>query len=103
LLGLQNIASCTADLHLETTKWSISIEDEMSSLEGIEMQDHDFSRRTPLSRFHLELLVHGNVSTDEEAKEYADIILNEFNPSPPLASTIPQMCVAKLQDGKDCG
>ena len=86
------------DLCLETTKWSI--EDKMGALEGIEMQDIiDFSRRV-LSRFHLELLVHGNVSTDE-AKEMADNILDEFNPSPPLPSTIPQMRVVQLQDGKE--
>lgn len=87
-----------ADLCLETTKWSI--EDKMSALESIAMDDVvDFAHRA-LSRFHLELLVHGNLSKDE-AKEMADIILDEFKPLPPLPSTITEMLVAKLEDGKD--
>jgi len=86
------------DLCLESTKWSI--EDKMNALNSIEMRDiNDFSRRL-LSRFHVELLIHGNVSTDE-AKDMADIVLNQFNASPPLLSTIPQMRVAQLQDGID--
>jgi insulysin len=86
------------DLCLESTKWSI--DDKMSALKSIEMRDViDFASRL-LSRFHVELLVHGNVSADE-AKDIADIVLNQFKPSPPFASTIPQKRVAQLQDGKD--
>lgn len=86
------------DICLEMTKWSI--EDKINALEGIEMKDvADFSRRL-LSRFHLELLVHGNVSK-EEAKEFSDTILDGFKPLPPLQSTMPQMRVVKLDDGKD--
>lgn len=53
-----------------------------------------------LSRFHLELLVHGNVGPDE-AKDLANIILDEFKPSAPLPSTIPELRVAQLVDGKE--
>lgn len=87
-----------ADLCLENTKWSI--EEKMMALQAITIQDViDFSRRL-LKRFHLEVLVHGNVSSDE-AKQIADIILNEFEPEQPFSSTLPEMRVVQLDNGKD--
>jgi insulysin len=86
------------DLCLEATKWSI--EDKAAALESINMEDvTDFSRRV-LSRFFLELLVHGNVSI-EEAKTFSSIILDKFQPMVPLSSTIPQMRVVRLQNRQD--
>jgi insulysin len=86
------------DLCLEATKWSIH--DKVAALEGINMQDvRDFSHRV-LSRFYLELLVHGNVSV-EEAKQFSSIILDEFKPMVPVASTIPQIRVVRLENRQD--
>jgi len=86
------------DLCLESSKWSI--EDKMTELESITMSDVIDFARLVMTRFHLETLVHGNVSNDE-AKYISDIILDEFKPLPPLPTTIPQMHVTQLTDGED--
>jgi insulysin len=42
-----------------------------------------------LSSFQLEMLVHGNVAA-EEAKEWSNILLDTFQPSPPLRTVLPR-------------
>ncbi len=86
------------DLCIETTKWSI--EDKMVVLDEIEMSDIKSFSRKLLLRFHLEILVHGNVSCDE-AKDFASVILDGLNPSSPPQSIIPALRVVALEDGKE--
>ena len=87
-----------ADLCLETCKWSI--EDKMIVLDSIELCDVvNFSRQL-LSRFQLEILVHGNVSL-EGAKEISSIILDGLSPSTPPPSIIPALRVVQLKDGTE--
>jgi len=87
-----------ADLCLDSCKWSI--EDRMSSLESITMNDViAFSTRL-LSSFHVEALVHGNMSATE-ASEVVDIILEELKPQEPLASNLPVIRVVKLENQVD--
>jgi len=84
------------DICLEANKWSI--EERMSALESLTLQDIiSFSHRL-LSRFHIELLVHGNVSK-EDAKTMSNIILDGLKPQPPFASCRPQSRVVQLKDG----
>jgi len=86
------------DICLEANKWSI--EERLDALEGLALQDViSFSHRL-LSRFDVELLVHGNVSTDD-AKEISNIILDGLKPRPSFESTRPQSRVVKLKDGCD--
>ena len=87
-----------ADLCLESCKWSI--EDKMSALDSITIESFmDFSKNL-LSRFHLEVLVHGNVSKDE-AISYSEMIMEEMNPAAPFASTIPEIRVLQLEQGRE--
>ncbi len=87
-----------ADLLLESSKWSI--EDKVAVLESIQMSDIVSFSRQLLRRFHLEILVHGNVSA-VEAKEISSILLNGLNPSLPPQSIIPELRVVQLQQGKE--
>lgn len=86
------------DLCLEPTKWSI--EDKIMVLEDIEMSDIRCFSKKLLSRFHLELLVHGNVSCDE-AKAIASIMVEGLNPSSPPQSILPALRVVALEGGKE--
>jgi len=82
------------DICLEANKWSI--DERLDALEGLALQDLvAFSYRL-LSRFDVELLVHGNVST-EDAKEISSIILDGLKPRPAFESTRPQTRVVKLK------
>jgi len=87
-----------AGLCLELSKWSI--EEKMQALDTLTLQDFiAFSRRL-LSRFHLEVLVHGNV-TLEDAKSISNVILDGLKPLPPFSSSLPQSRVIQLKDGCD--
>merc|ERR1711957_710603 len=84
------------DLLLEANKWKI--EERMSALDALTLRDIiAFSHRL-LSRFYLELLVHGNVSK-EDAKAVANIILDGLKPKPSFTSSRPQSRVVQLKDG----
>jgi insulysin len=86
-----------ADLCLETSKWSI--EDKVMVLESVEYNDLIQFSRTLLSRFYLEILVHGNV-TVAGAKEISSLMLDGLNPSSPTPqSIIPALRVVSLNDG----
>ena len=72
----------------------------MSALDSITIESFmDFSKNL-LSRFHLEVLVHGNVSKDE-AISYSEMIMEEMNPAVPFASTIPEIRVLQLEQGRE--
>ena len=87
-----------SDLCVLNEKWTV--EERMAVIENVTREDLiEFSRRL-LSRFHLEVLVHGNASPDE-AKQMSDTLLNGLHPLTPFASNLPQLRVVQLNAGTD--
>ena len=80
-----------ADLCLEDTKWGIAMR--MEALEEITLTDLAHFSRELMSRFHLELLVHGNL-TAKEAADLSDIVINGLSAQPPFI--LPALRVARL-------
>jgi insulysin len=85
-----------SDLCCIDRKWTI--EEKLRALESCTKQGLvEFSKRL-LSRFHLEVLVHGNASP-EEAKQMANLVLDGLNPAPLFSE--PQTRVVQLSEGTD--
>jgi insulysin len=85
------------DLCLDQPKWSI--EDKLAALESTSFQDVANLTKRVLSRFQLEMLVHGN-ATPDEAKNLASILLNAIKPKEPFVAHLPDHRVVKLDPGK---
>ena len=87
-----------SDLCVLNEKWTV--EERMEVIKNVTREDLvQFAKRL-LSRFHMEVLIHGN-ARPEEAKEMTNTLLNGLNPAKPFPSTLPQLRVVKLQPGTD--
>lgn len=87
-----------ADLCLLNEKWTV--EERMAVIEKLTRDDLiQFAKRL-LNCFHLEVLIHGNVSPDE-AKDMTKELLDGLNPARPFPSTLPQLRVVQLNPGTD--
>jgi len=87
-----------ADLCFEPSKWSIN--DKVKALASLTLEDFVSFSKMLLSRFHLEVLVHGNASP-EEAKVVTTTMLDRLQPTPPFQSNLPQLRVVQLQNGSE--
>ena len=85
-----------ADICLENAKWTI--EDKIIALADIDLPSLEAFHARLLSRFHLELLVHGNASPSE-AKTIATTILDNISPKPVFQSNMPSLRVVQLKKG----
>jgi insulysin len=87
-----------SDLCVLNEKWTI--DERMAAIQPLIRPDLvEFTKRL-LSRFHVEVLVHGNASP-EEATQMCDLFLKGLNPTTPLASNLPALRVVQLQPGTD--
>jgi len=85
-----------ADLCLESPKWNI--QDRLACLKELTRDDLVFFSKRLLSRFHMEVLVHGNVTTDE-AVHMSNIMTDAWKPSSALH--LPALRVIRLEPGND--
>ena len=81
-----------SDLCLEDSKWMM--QDRLESLGEVCRSDLVHFSNHLLSRFQLELLVHGNVSASE-AVEFSEMILKGWEPKAPL--DLPALRVVRLE------
>jgi len=89
-----------ADLVLESGKWTI--EESLEALDQVTLKSvTDFAKRI-MSRFHLELLVHGNVSAHDAKDKFAMVTLSGLDPSRPWRCSIPELRVVELTKSKEC-
>ncbi|GKZ00521.1 hypothetical protein MPSEU_001004500 [Mayamaea pseudoterrestris] len=90
-----------ADLCLEDTKWEMT--KRMEALEDVSPAELKHFSKELVSRFKLELLVHGNVSC-EEATALSDIVLSEFTTKAPFhlptnrVTELPTDCLYRLRN-----
>lgn len=84
-------AMYASDLVLEDLKWTI--QERMESLKQVSRDDLMHYSKDLLSRFHMELLVHGNVSP-QEAIAFSEMIQKGWNPKPSLQ--LPSLRVTQL-------
>mmetsp|Transcript_33829 Transcript_33829/g.66784 ORF Transcript_33829/g.66784 Transcript_33829/m.66784 type:complete len:1007 (-) Transcript_33829:91-3111(-) len=85
-----------ADICMEEKKWTI--QEKIDALPDLTIDDlKEFSERF-LSKFHIEMLIHGNASK-EEAKQIAATLLEGLNPEAP--SELPVTQVVKLKQGNE--
>ena len=91
-------AMYAADLCLEGIKWSVK--DKASALETLTAEDvRAFSRRL-LSRFHLEMLIHGNASPSE-ARAIASTLIDGLGPASPFPASLPYPRAVRLDPGAE--
>ena len=82
---------------MEEKKWTI--QEKIDALPDLTIDDlKEFSERF-LSKFHIEMLIHGNASK-EEAKQIAATLLEGLNPEAP-PSELPVTQVVKLEQGNE--
>jgi insulysin len=87
-----------SDLCVLNEKWTV--EENIAAIQPLTRQDLVELTKRLLSRFHVEVLVHGNASP-EEATEMCNTLLNGLNPATPFASNLPESRVVQLQSGTD--
>jgi len=85
-------AMYAADLCLDDIKWRMH--DRMACLDDIAPADLIHFSKTLLSRYEIEMLVHGNVS-GKDAIGYSEIVLKAWHPRPPYQ--VPALRVARLE------
>lgn len=89
-------AMYAADLLLERPKYPIH--DRMACLKEVTLDDLVRFSRQLVSRMQLEVLMHGNV-TSEEATTWSKILKDGFQPKAPFS--LPQLRVVQLDQGRD--
>lgn len=82
------------DLCLDRPKWDIL--KRLECVKEVTLSDLQLFAKRLLSRFRLKGLIHGNV-TPQEAKSLTQIVLDGFEPQPPLV--LPEMRVSQLEPG----
>ena len=82
------------DLCVDRPKWDIH--KRLECVKEVTLEDLQLFAKRLLTRFRLKGLVHGNVSADE-AKSLAQLVLDGFQPKPPL--TLPELRVSILSPG----
>jgi len=83
-----------ADLCMEEKHWSIP--EKIAALSDLTIADLKFFAARLLSKFHLEMLIHGNAS-QEEAEQIARKFSEGLNPECPDPSELPVTHVVKLE------
>eukprot|EP00977_Amphora_coffeiformis_P025593 scaffold20621_cov156-Amphora_coffeaeformis.AAC.1 len=88
-------ATNALDLCLDRPKWDVL--KRLECVKEVTLPDLQLFAKRLLHRFRLKGLVHGNV-TSEEAKSLAQIVLDGFQPQPPLV--LPEIRVSQLEQGE---
>ena len=87
-------ATNALDLCIDRPKWDIL--KRLECVKEVSLADLKLFAKRLLDRFRLKGLIHGNVTT-EEAKQLTQIVLDGFQPKPPL--TLPEIRVSRLDPG----
>jgi insulysin len=88
-----------ADLVLEYGKWTI--EECLDALDQVTLKSVVAFAHRIMSRFHLEILVHGNVSAQDARDKFAMVTLSGLDPFRPWRCTIPELRVVELMRAKE--